>query len=108
MAPALPAARAEDSRPQPADRLGEHPAVLVARRGFNPIRTRTSTCIRPACPGAWSGRCPKASIRRFWWRIATRPEDRSEPIHRRAPCARHALEQDAAGLRAAAAAAAIR
>ena len=36
MAAALPAARAEDSRPQPADRLGEHPAVLVARRGVQP------------------------------------------------------------------------
>ena len=36
MAAALPAARAEDSRPQPADRVGEHPAVLVARRGVQP------------------------------------------------------------------------
>jgi hypothetical protein len=32
---ALPPARAQDSQPQEASRLGEHPAVLVARKGVH-------------------------------------------------------------------------
>jgi len=45
MAPALPAAHAEDSRPQPADRLGEHPAVLVGAQGGS---TRSEREFLPA------------------------------------------------------------
>jgi hypothetical protein len=32
---ALPPARAQDSQPQEASRLGEHPAVVVARKGVH-------------------------------------------------------------------------
>jgi hypothetical protein len=109
MAAALPAARAEDSRPQPADRLGEHPAVLVARRGVQPD-PNANFYLHPARL-SWSLERPLSEGEHPAVLVAHRhpaPEDRSEPIHRRAPCARHALEQDAAGLGAAAAAAAIR
>jgi len=55
MAAALPR-RAPRTVGRSRRRLGEHPAVLVARRGVQPDPNANFYLHRPACPGAWSGR----------------------------------------------------
>ena len=55
--------QAQDGNP-PGVRLGEHPAVIVARKGVQKDPTANfSICTRLAWSGACSRRCPRASNR---------------------------------------------